>query len=92
MLFTGKAPTSHGYICFSYRTAAARLRKQGLDPLDISTERLKVRTRMEEEISKILTAQGFQKVVFSSNPRTKWDRSLQLYERIETTVRKDGNM
>jgi hypothetical protein len=47
---------------------------------------------MEEEINKILTAQGFQKVVFSSNPRTKWDRTLQLYERIETTARQDGNL
>jgi hypothetical protein len=66
----------------SYRSASVRLRKQGLGALDVSTERLKLRARIEEEIDKILSDNHFSKVDITTN-RTEWNRSIRLYERIQ---------
>jgi hypothetical protein len=66
----------------SYRSASVRLRKQGLGALDVSTERLKLRARIEEEIDKILSDNHFVKVDITTN-RTEWNRSIRLYERIQ---------
>ncbi len=59
--------------------------------LDVSTERLKMRSNIETEVTQILKKCGFERVFLSptgtmsedpnEEQRTKWDRNLQLYKR-----------
>lgn len=69
-----------------YLNAKMRLRKLGQpDDLDVSCERLTLRANIEDEINKIVTAESFRRVEFddSADEKTKWKRSLQLYERVQ---------
>ena len=56
-----------------------RLRKKGVAEFDISFDRLKLRSNIEEEIDKIMTECGFEAV--EQSERTDWNRSIRLYER-----------
>jgi len=53
----------------------------GRPEIDVSSDRLKLRPNIEQEIDVILQANGFQKVSFSSTEKTEWNRTLELYER-----------
>lgn len=54
----------------------------GRTEIDVSSERLKLRQNIEEEIDSILHANGFRNVAFSTpHKKTQWNRKLQLYER-----------
>ena len=53
----------------------------GRPEIDVSSDRLKLRPNIEKEIDVILSSAGFQKVSLVSNERTKWKRTLELYER-----------
>jgi SAM-dependent methyltransferase len=64
-----------------YRNATMRLRKLGQPDVDVSSDRLKLRPKIEEEIDKILEEQSFKRVQTDTD-KTKWNRSLRLYERI----------
>lgn len=75
----------------SYRSAMTRLRRLGRSEFDVSSERLTMRPRIEEELDKILQAQSFHRVIGFGNKqnsssadteKTAWDRSLWLYERV----------
>jgi hypothetical protein len=75
----------------SYRSAMNRLRKMGLPEFDVSSERLKLRPRIEEEIDAILKEHCFAPVVHhhgskssqeAGSSKTKWKRSIKLYQRI----------
>ena len=73
----------------SYRSAMNRLKKMGLAEIDVSSERLTMRSRIEEEIDAILKVHCFERVVdfgSSSNQttacKTTWKRSIRLYQRI----------
>ena len=79
----------------SYRNATVRLRKMGLPELDVSTDRLRLRSRIEEEINTILNQQSFFKISdydtscegqSDAKDKTSWNRSILLYQRIT----KDG--
>jgi SAM-dependent methyltransferase len=67
-----------------YRNATMRLRKLGQPDFDVSSDRLKLRSNIEEEIDKILKEQSFRRVQLEETDpdKTKWNRSLRLYERI----------
>jgi SAM-dependent methyltransferase len=67
-----------------YRNATMRLRKLGQPDVDVSSDRLKLRPKIEEEIDKILEEQSFKRVQpeETDTDKTKWNRSLRLYERI----------
>jgi SAM-dependent methyltransferase len=67
-----------------YRNATMRLRKLGQPDFDVSSDRLKLRSNIEEEIDKILVEQSFQHVQpeETDTDKTKWNRSLRLYERV----------
>jgi SAM-dependent methyltransferase len=67
-----------------YRNATTRLRKLGQPDFDVSSDRLKLRPKIEEEIDKILEEQSFKRVQpqETDTDKTKWNRSLRLYERI----------
>lgn len=83
------------FLYYSYRKANIRLRKLGLSELeDVSSARLKLRPTIEDEIEKIVLAQGFRRVhaepltseVDSDKKEireatTTWNRTLHLYER-----------
>ena len=58
-----------------------RLRKKGVPEFDISSDRLKFRLRIEDEIDEIMSECNFQRV--KETERTEWNRSLRLYERKE---------
>lgn len=88
MKLTDKSFTS----VFSYRKANIRLRKMGLNELDVTSSRLKLRPEIEEEIDKIIVAAGFRRVNLQSekagldtsderDATTSWKRTLHLYER-----------
>ena len=75
----------------SYRNATVRLRKMGLPELDVSTDRLRLRSRIEEEINAILNQYSFFKVSEfdtsgegqdDSKGKTSWNRSILLYQRV----------
>ena len=58
--------------------------------LDVSSERLKMRSDIENEIVKVVTGCGFRRVKLDGEAgeqgddlRTAWNRTLQLYERNE---------
>lgn len=66
--------------------------------LDVSSERLKLRTNIEEAIDSIITDCGFEKVNFDNKiqgtvaettKRTPWKRSLTLYQK-KSTLSDDG--
>jgi hypothetical protein len=67
-----------------------RLRKMGLPEFDISSERLKLRPRIEEEIDTILKDHNFARVADygsrssqeAGSSKTKWKRSIKLYHRV----------
>ena len=74
----------------SYRKVAVRLRKQQRqqhgegDILDVSTNRLKLRTNIETNIDTILQENGFSKVEdtrIAPELRSHWNRSIRLYQR-----------
>jgi hypothetical protein len=67
-----------------YRNATTRLRKLGQPDVDVSSDRLKLRPNIEDEIDKILEEQSFKRVQpeETDTDKTKWNRSLRLYERI----------
>lgn len=74
----------------SYRKANIRLRKMKRPELDVSSERLKMRSDIENEIDKVVTGCGFRRVKLDDEGgeqgddlRTAWNRTLQLYERNE---------
>ena len=68
-----------------YRTAMFRLRRMGQPELDISPERLRFRQNIEEEIEKIVLSYSFERVDLSSpDDKTAWNRSLRLYERVDS--------
>lgn len=48
-----------------YGTASTRLRRQGLDPVDVSNERLLLRANVEDAIKDILSLHRFEQVVVS---------------------------
>jgi SAM-dependent methyltransferase len=64
-----------------YRKAATRLRKMGRPELNVSSDRLKLRPNIEEEMDAILQSAGFDRVAFSTQEKTEWNRTLELYER-----------
>lgn len=64
-----------------YRKAMTRLRKMGRPALHVSSDRLKLRPNIEKEIDAILQLAGFNRVSFSSEQKTEWNRTLELYER-----------
>lgn len=64
-----------------YRKAMIRLRKMGRPEFNVSSDRLKLRRNIEKEIDAILQSAGFNRVSFSSEQKTEWNRSLELYER-----------
>jgi SAM-dependent methyltransferase len=64
-----------------YRKAMTRLRKIGRPELNVSSDRLKLRPNVEEEIDAILQWAGFDRVAFSNQEKTEWNRTLELYER-----------
>mmetsp|Transcript_23252 Transcript_23252/g.38314 ORF Transcript_23252/g.38314 Transcript_23252/m.38314 type:complete len:318 (+) Transcript_23252:77-1030(+) len=73
-----------------YRKANIRLRKMKRPELDVSSERLKMRSDIENEIDKVVTGCGFRRVKLDDEGgeqgddlRTAWNRTLQLYERNE---------
>ena len=75
----------------SYRSAAARLRKQKRQVdteqvLDVSTDRLQLRTQIEEKIDEFLKDNHFSKVDDVATERTEWNRSIRLYERVPTNT------
>ncbi len=58
--------------------------------IDVSSERLKMRNDIENEIDKVVTGCGFRRVKLDGQAgeqgddlRTAWNRTLQLYERTE---------
>lgn len=70
-----------------------RLRKMGLPELDVSTDRLRLRPRIEEEVETILQQNSFRRVTEFGLPadgreedteaqKTNWHRSVHLYQRI----------
>lgn len=61
-----------------------RLRKKGVPEFDISSERLKSRLRIEDEIDEIMNECNFERV--KETERTEWNRSLRLYERKEQAL------
>ena len=74
----------------SYRKANARLRKLKRPEIDVSSERLKMRADIESEIDKVVLGCGFRRVKLNDEAgeqgddlRTAWNRTLQLYERVE---------
>jgi SAM-dependent methyltransferase len=71
-----------------YRSATMRLRKLGQPEVDVSTERLKLRSNIEEHIDTIVREHSFRRVEFQNEKdqedKTQWNRSLRLYERVET--------
>jgi hypothetical protein len=56
-----------------------RLRKAGLPEFDVSSQRLTLRARIEDEIDTIMRANHFQRV--QQTTKTEWNRSTHLYER-----------
>jgi SAM-dependent methyltransferase len=64
-----------------YRKAMTRLRKMGRPELNATSDRLKLRPNIEEEIDAILQSAGFVRVAFSTQEKTEWNRTLELYER-----------
>ena len=58
-----------------------RLKKQGLERFDVSTERLQLRSNIENHIDTIMQSNYFYKV--ESTGSTKWNRRITLYERRE---------
>lgn len=63
-----------------YRNAMIRLRKMGRPELDVSSERLTWRTKLDEEIEKTLNCYSFYRI-FGGKERTSWNRSIHLYEK-----------
>ena len=60
--------------------------------IDVTEDRLKMRSDIETEIERVVIACGFQRIRIGAEPngeegddlRTSWNRTLQLYERIDT--------
>jgi Bicoid-interacting protein 3 (Bin3) len=50
-----------------YGTAATRLRRMGLEPLDVSSDRLQLRPHVEESIAEILAQNQFERVVMDKS-------------------------
>jgi hypothetical protein len=76
----------------NYRKVNKRLRTMKRPEIDVSAERLKMRTDIEGEIEKVVTGCGFRRVQLdveageqAEDLRTAWKRTLQLYERTETS-------
>ncbi len=90
-----------------YGQAAFRLRRLGLPPIDVSNERLRLRSNIDEAIEGIMKEFHFERVKMSNNSscnkndlatlentmqneesvaetRTQWNRSLRLYQRVNT--------
>lgn len=77
-----------------YGTAAARLRRLGLNPLCVSTERLQLRANIEASIEAMLSLNGFERAIVGMDSkdqgknslpchsRTSWNRSLRFYQRV----------
>lgn len=65
-----------------------RLRKAGLPELDVSSQRLTLRARIEDEIDTIMRANHFQSV--QQTTKTEWNRSIRLYERFLQQPPKDA--
>jgi 2-polyprenyl-3-methyl-5-hydroxy-6-metoxy-1,4-benzoquinol methylase len=63
-----------------YRNAMIRLRKMGRPELEVSSERLTWRPKLEEEIEKTFNSYSFYRV-FGGKERTSWNRSIHLYEK-----------
>ena len=80
-----------------YRNAMVRLRKMGMPEVDVSSERLQWRPKIEEQIQKTIESCGFQRVNTDDkntianqhnnqnhhHHRTAWNRSIQLYEKLD---------
>lgn len=64
-----------------YKVAAARLRRMGLSPDDVSVDRLHLRLggNVEEEIQRLATLNGFDLVVKTA--KTEWKRTVYLFHR-----------
>ena len=65
-----------------YRNAMIRLRKMGRPELDVSSEKLQWRPKLDEEIEKTLNRYSFYQVK-KDKERTSWNRSIHLYEKRE---------
>lgn len=65
-----------------YRNAVIRLRKMGRPELEVSSDRLKWRLKLDAEIEKTLKACSFQRVL-TGKELTSWNRSIHLYEKKE---------
>ncbi|KAI2489494.1 Bicoid-interacting protein 3 (Bin3) [Fragilaria crotonensis] len=63
-----------------YRNAMIRLRKMGRPELDVSSDRLKWRLTLDDEIEKTLNNCLFQRVL-TDKELTSWNRSIHLYEK-----------
>ena len=81
-----------------YRKANVRLRKMKRPEIDVTAERLKMRTDIEDEIEKVVRGCGFRRVKLDvedeeqgDDLRTAWNRTLQLYERTEKGGEEDIN-
>lgn len=80
-----------------YRNAMVRLRKMGLPEIDVSSDRLQWRLKIEEEIQTTIESCGFQRVIMDDRNtnknqnnnqngpehRTAWNRCIQLYEKLD---------
>lgn len=71
-----------------YRNAMIRLRKMGRPELNVSSERLKWRPKLEQEMEATLKEHSFHRVELNKDGeggdgavKTSWNRSIQLYEK-----------
>jgi SAM-dependent methyltransferase len=67
-----------------YRNAMTRLRKMGRPELEVSSERLQWRPKLEEEIGRTLNRCSFYLVELTGNKPTSWNRSISLYQKRDT--------
>lgn len=77
-----------------YGRAAFRLRRLGLPPLDVSSDRLRLRPTVEDAIEDIMKEFHFERVELDNSIRynstkpervetkTQWNRPLRLYQRV----------
>jgi SAM-dependent methyltransferase len=87
-----------------YGAAATRLRRLGLEPVDVSLDRLQLRANIVEAVEAILAQHGFAcvDVVSAATAKnekdcnveatttTSWNRSLRLYQRVSLASSADS--
>jgi Bicoid-interacting protein 3 (Bin3) len=72
-----------------YATAAFRLRRMGLEPLDVSTQRLHLRSKIEEAIASILLENSFERIILERKGQVD-DDAQNIFTVKETTYERCG--